>query len=99
MILNVYYNDTSKLVSLQTKKKLGDTTVPVGTVGKMVSSRTKQSGYCCIFAVPFAGIEAMVNPVTFLDFGMSATPNHIQQEFVVPNNFIMTLYTIVCVSN
>lgn len=49
--------------------KAGDKRVPIGTAGKIVESKTRGGQYCCIFAAPYAGIEAVVNPVLCLNFG------------------------------
>ena len=46
---------------------VGRTKVPIGTAGKVVFSNGR---CCCVFAVPYKGIEAAVNPILFLNFGL-----------------------------
>ena len=55
---------TTKALSVNNK------IIPIGTAGKVVLSRRKSGIYCCVFAVPFDDVEAIVNPVLYLDFGM-----------------------------
>ena len=50
--------------------KAGAKTMPVGTAGKVVLSRKAQGKSCCVFAVPYCDVEAVVNPITHLEFSM-----------------------------
>ena len=73
---------TTKTISAGNKK------VPIGTTGKVVLSRLHQGQYCCIFAAPYAGFEAIVNPELCLDFG----------KFDCTHNLIVcSVATIYCV--
>ena len=74
----ILYKSTQSLLQRQykgcfiTNKSItvGNNKVPIGTAGKVVLSRKKEGEYCCVFAAPYNNIEVIVNPATYLDFGM-----------------------------
>ena len=51
---------------------VGATKVVVGTVGKVVLSRHRTSQHCAVLAAPHHSVEAITNPMTFLNFGLFA---------------------------
>lgn len=56
---------TAKTITVQGTK------IPSGYAGKVVLSRANVGQYCCVFGLPYGDVEAVVNPATYLIFGMA----------------------------